>query len=169
MGTLTTHSLPASASMRRGDETRKRFSWKSPPSWSLSVDTLGRRGRWRRYAIRALPDLCLGIGSEGPGHLDPWIGQLLESLGCARGFLFYVSVRGATEPSASHCVSQLAITRPAMCVMASPGPSPHTDGSGRTSLADMREQICLGALPPSRRAGSATSATSAAERRAPRA
>jgi len=65
------------------------------------------------YAIRALPDLCLGIVSEGPGHLDPWIGQLLESLGCARGSLFYVSVRGATEPSASYCVGQLAITRPA--------------------------------------------------------
>ena len=25
------------------------------------------------YAIRALPDLCIGIGSKGPGHLDPWI------------------------------------------------------------------------------------------------
>jgi hypothetical protein len=29
---------------------------------------------WRvAYAIRALPDLCFGIVSKGPGHLDPWI------------------------------------------------------------------------------------------------
>ena len=33
MGTLTTHSLPASASMRRGDETRKRFSARWESAW----------------------------------------------------------------------------------------------------------------------------------------
>ena len=55
------------------------------------------------YAICALPDLCRGIVSGRLGHLDPWIssvdGQLLENLGCARGFLsLFVSRRvGAAD------------------------------------------------------------------------
>ena len=41
------------------------------------------------------------------------------------------SRNGGCNWAATPCVSQLAITRPATCVMASPGPSPHTDGPGR--------------------------------------
>jgi hypothetical protein len=44
-----------------------------------------------RCAIRALPDLCLGVTSERLGHLDPWIpcyGQLLESPGTPGAFLY---------------------------------------------------------------------------------
>src|SRR5215470_9201800 len=44
------------------------------------------------YASRALPDLCLGIGSGRLGHLDPWTCSFkghLESPGSSPGaFLF---------------------------------------------------------------------------------
>src|SRR5262245_23619356 len=45
-------------------------------------------------AIRALPDLCRGIVSVGPGHLDPWIPFMVNSLKApARPGLFISAVR----------------------------------------------------------------------------
>src|SRR5215471_16925972 len=47
-------------------------------------------------AIRALPDLCLGIVSERLGHLDPWISlswSELESPGTPGAFFYSVVYR----------------------------------------------------------------------------
>ena len=72
-GTLTTHSLPASASMRRGDETRKRFSARWESAWGREkAPSSGGRGLRVHHAFltfllsKTIRGARIGSRKKGP-------------------------------------------------------------------------------------------------------
>jgi hypothetical protein len=74
------------------------------------------------YAIRALPDLRVGIVSERLENSDA-LGFSMRTNSKPRHARGFLSISAGTEPGGKCGVGQLVTTRPASRVVASPGPS----------------------------------------------
>jgi len=156
MGTLTTHSLPASASMRRGDETRKRFSARCESAWGREkAPSSGGRGLRVHHAFSTflLSKTIRGarIGSRKKGPPKPGA-KGARIAGLTRAWPIPVGGNRSFGGRAHRChneiailrtklsgkcgVGQLVVTRPtALCVMARPDPSRGGPNGGSGSYA----------------------------------
>src|SRR6516225_599291 len=156
MGTLTTHSLPASASMRRGDETRKRFSARCESAWGREkAPSSGGRGLRVHHAFstfllsKTIRGARIGSRKKGPpkpggqGGADCWFDARMANSSRRKPFLGGRAHRChneiailRTKLSGKCGVGQLVVTRPtALCVMARPDPSRGGPNGGSGSYA----------------------------------